>query len=292
MLATVVWITHVTIHLFQRLSQEHLIHYHQLSVSMLMMMRCRTLKVSEGSRIEINFVIIPATSPSASITYMDVMPASAGADSMQVTQPPRKGKRVFTNTRERWRQQNVNGAFADLRKLVPTHPPDRKLSKNEILRFAIRYIQLLSSVLKYQEEEELRASETPIIQTAGRCESSITVAPSVVVNDGQLTNSCVKSNTQVATIKGKAGPIKLKRSKSRVTLQSNVSSVRTSRSKVNRRLEQTSDTVKVNTSVGHFVSIKSVQQLQPCVTADKQHCNSPPGSCSSSMSSCCDEQVI
>lgn len=33
----------------------------------------------------------------------------------------------------------MSGAFAELRKLVPTHPPDKKLSKNEILRIAIRY---------------------------------------------------------------------------------------------------------------------------------------------------------
>ena len=47
-------------------------------------------------------------------------------------------KKIFTNSRERWRQQNVSGAFAELRKLVPTHPPDKKLSKNEILRMAIK----------------------------------------------------------------------------------------------------------------------------------------------------------
>jgi hypothetical protein len=47
-------------------------------------------------------------------------------------------KKIFTNTRERWRQQNVSGAFAELRKLVPTHPIDKKLSKNEILRMAIK----------------------------------------------------------------------------------------------------------------------------------------------------------
>lgn len=49
-------------------------------------------------------------------------------------------RKIFTNSRERWRQQNVSGAFAELRKLVPTHPPDKKLSKNEILRMAIRYL--------------------------------------------------------------------------------------------------------------------------------------------------------
>ncbi|XP_069486930.1 T-cell acute lymphocytic leukemia protein 2 [Ambystoma mexicanum] len=56
-------------------------------------------------------------------------------------------RKVFTNTRERWRQQNVNSAFAELRKLIPTHPPDKKLSKNETLRLAMRYINFLIKVL-------------------------------------------------------------------------------------------------------------------------------------------------
>ncbi|XP_012256354.2 uncharacterized protein LOC105686274 isoform X2 [Athalia rosae] len=71
---------------------------------------------------------------------------------------PRSGglgvRKLFTNSRERWRQQNVSGAFAELRKLVPTHPPDKKLSKNEILRMAIRYIRLLSNVLDWQKGQD------------------------------------------------------------------------------------------------------------------------------------------
>ncbi|KAI4466594.1 t-cell acute lymphocytic leukemia/stem cell leukemia-related [Holotrichia oblita] len=63
-------------------------------------------------------------------------------------------KKIFTNSRERWRQQNVSGAFAELRKLVPTHPPDKKLSKNEILRMAIRYIRLLTNVLEWQQKHD------------------------------------------------------------------------------------------------------------------------------------------
>lgn len=63
-------------------------------------------------------------------------------------------RKMFTNSRERWRQQNVSGAFAELRKLVPTHPPDKKLSKNEILRMAIRYIRLLTNVLEWQKQQQ------------------------------------------------------------------------------------------------------------------------------------------
>ncbi|XP_050422672.1 T-cell acute lymphocytic leukemia protein 1-like isoform X2 [Adelges cooleyi] len=61
---------------------------------------------------------------------------------------------TVTNSRERWRQHNVTGAFAELRKLVPTHPHDKKLSKNEILRMAIKYIRLLSGVLEWQESQQ------------------------------------------------------------------------------------------------------------------------------------------
>ncbi|KAK2155023.1 hypothetical protein LSH36_251g04035 [Paralvinella palmiformis] len=80
-------------------------------------------------------------------------PVHAGNDDFHVPHRPKIVRRVFTNTRERWRQQNVNGAFSELRKLVPTHPPDKKLSKNEILRLAIKYISLLDNVIKYQKEQ-------------------------------------------------------------------------------------------------------------------------------------------
>ncbi|KAL1273469.1 hypothetical protein QQF64_029331 [Cirrhinus molitorella] len=71
--------------------------------------------------------------------------------------PPQKlARRVFTNSRERWRQQNVNGAFSELRKLIPTHPPDKKLSKNEILRLAMKYIDFLVQLLNDQTGDQTR----------------------------------------------------------------------------------------------------------------------------------------
>ncbi|XP_053273781.1 proline-rich protein 12 isoform X2 [Pleuronectes platessa] len=73
--------------------------------------------------------------------------------------PPQKiARRVFTNSRERWRQQNVNGAFSELRKLIPTHPPDKKLSKNEILRLAVKYINFLVTLLNDQAEDKSQDS--------------------------------------------------------------------------------------------------------------------------------------
>jgi len=50
-------------------------------------------------------------------------------------------------TRERIRVEAFNVAFAELRKLLPTLPPDKKLSRIEILRLAICYISYLNHVL-------------------------------------------------------------------------------------------------------------------------------------------------
>ncbi|CAG9805616.1 unnamed protein product [Chironomus riparius] len=51
-------------------------------------------------------------------------------------------------TRERIRVEAFNVAFSDLRKLLPTLPPDKKLSKIEILKLAICYISYLNHVLE------------------------------------------------------------------------------------------------------------------------------------------------
>lgn len=77
-------------------------------------------------------------------------------------EPHRSGaktnRRVFTNSRERWRQQNVNTAFNELRRLLPTHPVDKKMSKNEILRLTIKYINFLSS-LRDDQEQQMKTDE-------------------------------------------------------------------------------------------------------------------------------------
>jgi nescient helix-loop-helix protein len=56
--------------------------------------------------------------------------------------------RLAHATRERIRVEAFNVAFAQLRKLLPTLPPDKKLSKIEILRLAICYISYLNHVLE------------------------------------------------------------------------------------------------------------------------------------------------
>ncbi len=70
--------------------------------------------------------------------------------------------------KERERQLAVNNAFWTLRQKIPSHPPDKKMSKQEILRGAIRYIRFLQEILEHQSEEleqrQLVASEESVIQ--------------------------------------------------------------------------------------------------------------------------------
>lgn len=59
-----------------------------------------------------------------------------------------KPKRGQANKRERVRTENVNAGFDNLRRLIPTDPIDRKLSKIEILRLATSYINHLYNLTK------------------------------------------------------------------------------------------------------------------------------------------------
>ncbi len=115
-----------------------------------------------SSHEEETTVIVKAESSSSSGSYRKRHHAKSHRNNSGAQQPSPGGTRplivfprkTFSNSRERWRQQNVSGAFAELRKLVPTYPPEKKLSKNEILRLAIKYIRLLSNVLEWQKQQE------------------------------------------------------------------------------------------------------------------------------------------
>ncbi|XP_072104382.1 T-cell acute lymphocytic leukemia protein 1 homolog isoform X2 [Mobula birostris] len=104
----------------------------------------------------INSAYIGATSTFSIFPSSRVKRRSSSHYEMEMHEgPPQKVvRRMFTNSRERWRQQNVNGAFSDLRKLIPTHPPDKKLSKNEILRLAMKYINFLVKLLNDQTRQQ------------------------------------------------------------------------------------------------------------------------------------------
>lgn len=102
-------------------------------------------------------------------------------------------KKMFTNTRERFRQQNVSSAFAELRRIVPTHPVDKKLSKNEILRAAIKYIRLLTNVLEWQKQQE-ENSENIIANGFARTESQLSCVNYIISKKYDITNPIDKFN--------------------------------------------------------------------------------------------------
>ncbi|XP_033628520.1 achaete-scute homolog 5-like [Asterias rubens] len=58
------------------------------------------------------------------------------------------------NERERERVRNVNEGYARLREHLPTENPEKRLSKVETLRTAIRYIKQLQGVLHTEEQKE------------------------------------------------------------------------------------------------------------------------------------------
>uniref|UniRef100_A0A8C4QHJ0 BHLH domain-containing protein n=1 Tax=Eptatretus burgeri TaxID=7764 RepID=A0A8C4QHJ0_EPTBU len=111
-------------------------------------------------------------------------PINISSFPLAITAVPKVTRRMFTNSRERWRQQNVNGAFSDLRRLLPTHPVDKKLSKNEILRLAMRYITFLTTL----------ADDLDDVGLPGLPESELSFKPSQPVTKlcGQV--GCVARN--------------------------------------------------------------------------------------------------
>ncbi|XP_013788309.1 twist-related protein 2-like [Limulus polyphemus] len=68
-----------------------------------------------------------------------------------------QNQRILANVRERQRTQNLNEAFAALRKIIPTLPSD-KLSKIQTLKLAARYIDFLYQVLKNDDRDGKLAS--------------------------------------------------------------------------------------------------------------------------------------
>ena len=239
------------------------------------------------------------TSPATSITYTDTM--SHGVHRVYLKgghlqrQGTRKGKRS-TNSREKWRQQNVNTAFANLRKLVPTHPPDRKLSKNEILRLAIRYINLLKSVIEYQKAEqasiqgkEVISHATYTVQVIG--ESS--VLASNVTGEGLTFDRSIGHSDTTSRKAALTAGVPSARSKwwPGAPCESTRSIIGCNSSNNNSTLRVVSDAnAMINKTAIKGPSPVEQQSRQQSSSREDKHCNSPPGSCSSSMSSCCDEQ--
>lgn len=64
------------------------------------------------------------------------------------------------NERERIRVRHVNEGYARLREHLPDEPTDKRMSKVETLRAAIRYIKHLESLLDVSKEEKREKTDT------------------------------------------------------------------------------------------------------------------------------------
>ena len=96
-----------------------------------------------------------SSSTSRSATAVSTTTAAAAGTAAPGTRQERRRHRRATEryrtahaTRERVRVEAFNAAFGRLRRMLPTLPPDKKLSKIEILRLAICYITFLDHVLE------------------------------------------------------------------------------------------------------------------------------------------------
>lgn len=66
-------------------------------------------------------------------------------NSLSIAESWFKDQRSIANIRERQRTQNLNSAFENLKKIIPTLSTD-KLSKIQTLKIAKAYIQFLNQV--------------------------------------------------------------------------------------------------------------------------------------------------
>ncbi|XP_060803461.1 transcription factor 15 isoform X1 [Amyelois transitella] len=107
--------------------------------------------------------------------------------SYQSVEVPVAKQRCQANARERDRTQNVNLAFNTLRLLIPTEPPDRKLSKIEILRLAGSYITHLDNQL-YTGDMEQPCLQKNEVENNSR--SLCTFCWSTVKKDKPPTQAC------------------------------------------------------------------------------------------------------
>lgn len=90
---------------------------------------------------------------------------SEGAqESVRIKRKPKTVKPA-TSKKERKRTQNINAAFAELRKHIPNVPSDTKLSKIKTLKLAMSYIHHLEFQLDGEEQCTLERSDSESTQT-------------------------------------------------------------------------------------------------------------------------------
>jgi len=82
-------------------------------------------------------------------------PKRAGRKRKGVNARERNIRRLESNERERQRMHNLNGAFQDLRSVIPHVEAEQKLSKIETLSLAKNYIMALTNTICEMRGEDL-----------------------------------------------------------------------------------------------------------------------------------------
>lgn len=72
-------------------------------------------------------------------------------------------QRVAANIRERRRMCSLNAAFDRLRRRVPAFPHEKKLSRIQTLRLAIKYILFMSETIAAAEQSDAAAADGPVV---------------------------------------------------------------------------------------------------------------------------------
>jgi len=98
--------------------------------------------------------VTPEWSESPAVTQCCDVSSVTGSGSGALQRPAVKRKRkstptqrVAANIRERRRMSSLNSAFDRLRRRVPAFPHEKKLSRIQTLRLAIRYIMFMSQLV-------------------------------------------------------------------------------------------------------------------------------------------------
>lgn len=102
-------------------------------------------------------------------------PRTSSYFSLVISTPKKVHQRQAANMRERKRMKTINDAFECLRERIPVFGADKKLSKVDTLRLAVRYIQHLSDVLTSSDEMRSTGTMTSFEETESkvviRCKS-------------------------------------------------------------------------------------------------------------------------
>lgn len=109
----------------------------------------------DSSRVDCNPIVVSSSTNPTDHSHTQIPDHLQPSELVGLTREERRRRRRATikyrtahATRERIRVEAFNVAFSELRKLLPTLPPDKKLSKIEILKLGICYIAYLNHVLE------------------------------------------------------------------------------------------------------------------------------------------------